>query len=124
VKKQYEIMVLDDEEIVCENLEKYFKKKDFIVEAFTESQKALDRLKEKKFDVVITDLKMAGPDGIDVLVYLKSQDTDTQVIIITGYADMESRLAAEYKNAFSYLLKPFKMDELERLVMKAAKKSR
>ena len=116
-------MVLDDEPIVCEKLDKHFKKMDFNVEVFTESEKALARLKEKHFHVVITDLKMAGPDGIDVLVYIKTQNVATQVIIITGYPDIESRLAAEYKKAYSYILKPFKMEKLESLVVKAAKKA-
>lgn len=124
MKEKYEIMVLDDEPIVCERLQNHLQKKGFSVETFTHSSKALDRFKEKKFDVVITDLKMAGPDGIDVLVSVKGSNHATQVIVITGYPDFESKVAAEYKEAFEYVLKPFKLEEIERLTLKAARKAR
>jgi CheY-like chemotaxis protein len=53
-----EVLVLDDELIVCERLKDYLERKEISVEIFTESQKALERLKEKTFDVIITDVKM------------------------------------------------------------------
>jgi DNA-binding NtrC family response regulator len=123
VKDNIEVLILDDESIVCERLENHLTKKEYLVETFTQSQLALERLKEKEFDVVVTDLKMAGPGGVDVLVSIKDQDVATQVIIITGYPDFETRLAADYKDAFDYIPKPFKLEEIERKIAKAAKKA-
>jgi len=119
-----EVLVLDDEKIVCERLKDYLQKKGYSVETFTQSSKALERLQEKTFDVVVTDLKMPGPDGISVLVSIKELNVATQVIIITGYPDIESMIAAETKEAFHYITKPFKLPELESLVSKAAQQVR
>ena len=82
--KQIEVLVLDDEPIVCERLKDYLEKKDILVETFTESIQALKRIEEKSFDVIITDLKMEGPTGIDVLVAVKKIAARAEVIIITG----------------------------------------
>ena len=119
-----EVLVLDDEEVVCERLKSSLEKKDYLVETYTESPKAIDRLSEKRFDVVITDVKMKGPSGLDVLHFIKRQDPGTQVIIITGYGSMENIREAEYGGAFEFINKPFTSSAMEDLVRRAAKKSR
>ena len=119
-----DVLVLDDEEVVCERLKSSLEKKDYLVETFTESQKALDRLSQKRFDVVITDVKMKGPTGLDVLHFIKRQDPGTQVIIITGYGSMENIREAEYGGAFEFINKPFTSSAMEDLVRRAAKKAR
>ncbi len=91
------------------------------MEVFTDSQKALQRLEEKNFQVVVTDLKMSGPSGLDVLRYLKDNKPDTKAIIITGYATIERAREAEFLNA-QFVTKPFKLEEIVKLVDKAAKK--
>ena len=68
-----EILILDDEMIVCERLKEHLEKKGFRVEIFNDSQKAIDRLGEKTFAVVVTDLKMKGPSGLDVLQFVRRQ---------------------------------------------------
>jgi DNA-binding NtrC family response regulator len=124
VKQDIEVMVLDDESIVCERLQNYLEKKGMSVETFTESRKALDRLKEKKFDVVVTDMKMEGPTGMDVLLTIKQLEYDSEVIIITGYGTYETMREAEAVGVFEYIGKPFKMSDMHNLVKKAAKKAR
>ena len=124
MSQQVEVLVLDDEAIVCERLADYLTKKGMSVETFTESPKALDRLKEKAFDVVITDMKMEGPTGIDVLLAAKSGSSGPEVIIITAYARMETLREAEAARAFRYIAKPFKMSDMYALVKKAARRSR
>ena len=122
--KQIEVLVLDDEPIVCERLEDYLKKKGMYVETFNQSQKALERLEEKTFDVIITDMKMQGPSGMDVLVTVRKKSYKSEVIIITGYGSFETIREAEYVGAFDYISKPFQMAEIFNLVKKAAKKAR
>jgi DNA-binding NtrC family response regulator len=123
MNRSVEVLVLDDEVIVCERLKDYLEKKDISVEIFTESQKAIDRLKEKSFDVIITDVKMQGPTGIDVLTIVKKGSYKSEVIVITGYSSVETLRQAEYIGAFAFIAKPFQMSDIYQLVKKAAKKS-
>ena len=124
MNQQVAVMVLDDEAIVCERLRDYLEKKGMSVEAFTNSQKAVDRLQEKAFDVVITDMKMEGPTGIDVLLAARSASSRPEVIIITAYASMDTLRDAEAVGAFRYIAKPFKMSDMYALVKKAARRAR
>ncbi len=120
MKKDIFVMVLDDEPIVGERLRPVLEKRGFQVETFTESQKALERLQEKNFHVLVTDLKMSGPSGMDVLRYLKDRHPDTRAIVITGYATIERAREAQYLNA-KFVTKPFKLDHIAKLVAEAAK---
>ena len=122
--KLIQVLVLDDEIIVCERLKDYLEKKEMSVEVFTESQKALERLKEKTFDVIITDVKMQAPTGIDVLSTVKKEAYKSEVIVITGYSSIETLRQAEFIGAFEFIAKPFQMSEIYNLVRKAAKKAR
>jgi DNA-binding NtrC family response regulator len=119
-----EVMVLDDEAIVCERFKEHLEKIGISVEAFTESQKALDRLAQKRFDVVVTDLRMKSPDGLDVMHFVRRQGRGTEVIVITGYSSIEAAREAEYSGVFGFIDKPFRMETLTKLVKKAALKAR
>jgi len=118
------VLVLDDEPIVCQRLKEQLEKNDFYVETFTDSQAAVDRLADKRFDVVVTDLKMRGPTGLDVMHFVRRQGTGTQVVIITGYGSSEAMREAEFSGAFEFIPKPFQMEALTRVVTKAAAKGR
>ena len=104
-----EVLVLDDEPVVSERLKDHLEKRGYRVESFTDSQQAVDRLSAKRFDVVITDLKMTGPTGLDVLRFVRDQSHGTQVIIITGYGSMDAARLAEFGGAFEFVHKPFNM---------------
>ena len=121
MKKDISAMVLDDEPIVGERLQPVLEKEGFQVEVFTDSQKALKRLEEKNFQILVTDLKMSGPTGMDVLKYIKDHERDTEAIMITGYATIERAREAEILDA-KFVTKPFKLDQIVKLVNKAAKK--
>jgi DNA-binding NtrC family response regulator len=118
-----DVMVLDDEFTVCERLKDFLEKKGMKVETFVDSGTAVERLAHKRFHVVVTDLKMKGPTGIDVLVAVKSQNLPTQVIIVTGYRTIEATRAAECVGAYGFLDKPFHLDQLHSMIKKAAKKA-
>jgi DNA-binding NtrC family response regulator len=121
MKKNISVMVLDDEPIVGERLRPVLEREGYEVEVFTESQKALNRLAEKNFQVLVTDLKMSGPSGLDVLKFLKDQAMETKAIVITGYATIERAREAEILDA-EFVTKPFKLEQIVKLVDKAAKK--
>jgi DNA-binding NtrC family response regulator len=124
VSRETEVLVLDDEPIVGERLRDYLQKRGMSVEVFTSSEKALERLKEKVFHVVVTDIKMAKPDGIDVLVTVKRSAPGCEVIMITGYGSFETVRDAEAVGAFDYICKPFKLEDVYKKVAKAAAKAR
>ncbi len=121
---QIEVMVLDDEEVVGERLADYLTKRGMSVETFTSSRQALDRLKEKTFDVIVSDIKMEGPTGIDVLVSVKQAASPSEVILITGYGTLETLRASEAVGGFAYVLKPFKAEDIHKQVVKAARRAR
>jgi DNA-binding NtrC family response regulator len=124
VDRKLEIMVLDDEPIVCERLQDFLEKKGMSVETFTESAAAIDRLKQKIFDVIVTDIKMQGPTGINVLMEAKNQKIGAEVILITGYGSFETMHEARAIGAFDYINKPFKVEDIHKRILKAANKAR
>lgn len=115
------VMVLDDEPIVGDRLRPALEKAGFQVEVFTDSTAAIDRLKETRFNVLVTDMKMRGPSGMDVLRHIQEHAPSTKVIVITGYATIETSHEANALGAFQFIPKPFKLGDLVRLVEKAAR---
>jgi DNA-binding NtrC family response regulator len=113
------VMILDDEPIVGERLRSTLEKVQLDLETFTDPLAALRRFSEKKFDVLITDLKMKELDGIEILKRVKQISPETQVIIITGFATVEKAKEALKIGAFDFIAKPFKLSQLRDLVIKA-----
>ncbi len=112
------ILVLDDEPIVCKRLKPAFEKLGYEVESYTDSNEALTRLQQTHFHVVITDLKMEGADGIAVLEGAKQAAADTRVIVITGFATLETAKESYRKGAFDFVAKPFKLRDIIECVKK------
>jgi DNA-binding NtrC family response regulator len=123
VERATEVLVLDDEPMVGERLKDHLEKKGYRVEVFTDSELAVDRIANKRFDVVITDLKMTGPTGLDVLRFVRDRSVGTQVIVITGYGSMDTARLAEYGGAFEFVHKPFSVKTIEGLTRKAARRA-
>lgn len=123
MSKEIEVMVLDDEPIVCERIKDFLEKKGILTETYTDSESALNRIREKTFDVIVTDMKMQGRNGLDVLFEVKKAELRSEVIVITGYGPFESYFEAEAVGVFDYIMKPFKMDYLYGRIKKAAKKA-
>jgi DNA-binding NtrC family response regulator len=118
MKRQVRVILLDDEPIVCERLKPALEKIGFYVEAYTESQDVIDRFSEEKFDVLVTDLKMRKPDGLDVMNFVKRQSPSTKVIIITGFATKDTAEEALEGGAVEFIAKPFKISQLRDLILK------
>jgi len=120
--KQTSILILDDEPIVSKRLAPSLEKKGYEVEAFTTSAAALARVRERRFDIVVTDLKMEGVDGMQFLTEVKEKYPDTEVIVITGFATMATAKESFNKGVFDFLAKPFKLGEIADVIAKAEKK--
>ncbi|HIJ78624.1 MAG: response regulator [Desulfobulbaceae bacterium] len=121
-KAQTTILILDDEPIVSKRLKPSLEKKGYEVETFTVSIDAMKRVREKNFDIVITDLKMEGVDGMQFLTEVKSRSPETEVIVITGFATMETAKESFRKGVFDFLAKPFKLGEIADVISRAEKK--
>jgi len=119
-----QILILDDEPIVCKRLKPALEKSGYEVETFINSAEAVLRIEDKEFDIVITDLKMEGLDGMTFLTEVKKRSPNTEVIVITGFATMETAKESYQKGVFDFVAKPFKIGEIQDVVKKADRKRR
>jgi DNA-binding NtrC family response regulator len=118
------ILVVDDEPIVGKRLKQAFGKMGFTVEAETNGAAALERLAEGAFDIVVTDLKMQGMDGMEVLTRVRELNPETRVIIITGYAEAGTADQAFRDGVFDFIAKPFRLAELKKVILRAIEEGR
>ncbi len=118
------ILIVDDEKIALRNLEHVMKKEGYVVVATQSGQNALKLLEEQQFEVVLTDLKMEKVDGMQILKRCRDLSPDTEVIMITGFATLESAVNTMKQGAFYYIAKPFKLDEVRKVVKEAVEKVR
>ncbi len=114
-----EILILDDETIVGERLKASLEKDGHNLETFTSSVEALKSLKEKNFDIVVTDIRMDDISGIEILEQVRKKSLRTKVIMITGYATLEVARESLTKGAFDFIAKPFKIKEIRKAIEKA-----
>jgi DNA-binding NtrC family response regulator len=120
MEKKLQIMIIDDEPIVGKRLKQALTKFGIDVEVFEDSEIAVNRLTEKNFDIVVTDIRMETIDGIQILERVLERSDNTRVIIITGYATVEVAQEALVKGAFDFIAKPFKPNDLRAVINKAA----
>ncbi len=119
-----EVLVLDDEPIVGSRIKPSLEKAGYRVEIMTDSQKAMEKIKQKRFDIVVTDFKMSRVSGLDLLRAQKELWPDTEVIIITGYATLETAREAMQSGVYDFMAKPFRLQELKEVVGRAAESIR
>jgi DNA-binding NtrC family response regulator len=110
------ILVIDDEPIVGERLKASLELAGFMVDAFVSSQDALNNLKQKSYDILVTDLKMKPPDGLEILRAAKQHLPDIKAVVITGFATKQLAADAFSAGAVHFLAKPFKMSHLTKLL--------
>jgi two-component system response regulator PilR (NtrC family) len=121
------ILVVDDEQSMRDFLAIYLRRAGHQVATATGGKQALDQLREKRFDLVVTDLRMPGElDGLGILRAIKAESPDAtiapEVIVMTAYASAETALSAMKQGAYDYLTKPFKLDEIEAVIARALEK--
>lgn len=118
-KRAIKVLITDDDANLRDLLEEAVKDWGFEVRVAKDGEDALERLKAERCDIVITDLKMPGMGGIKLLEKIKEYDKDILVIVITGYATIETAVKAIDAGAYDYITKPFRLDELM-VIMKNA----
>jgi len=118
------ILVVDDEKVALNNLVYILKKEDYEVTCTQSGPRAISLLEEQEFDLVLTDLKMEKVDGMQILKRSKELQPDTEVVMITGYATVDSAISAMKAGAYHYVAKPFKLDEVRKVTKEALEKKR
>lgn len=115
-----EVLVLDDEPVVCTRLKPALEKEGYTVEVFTDSRQARDRIAEHRFDIVVTDLKMSGIDGMQLYRFVRETWPDAKVLIITGFATVDVTQEALQEGVQAVIAKPFKIADLKDAIGKLA----
>ena len=116
------IMVIDDEKIVGAMAQRSLEQEGYEVETFLNGESAPARLQEKSFDVVITDLKMKGIDGLEILRTVKKLYPQTVVIMITAFANLDVAIEALRDDVHDFFPKPVKIKDLKASIKKALEK--
>ncbi len=116
------IWIAEDDDEFREILRDALTRENRAIRVFQNGQEVLDALKKGVFDLLLTDLMMPEVDGIQLLHEVKSRHPDSIVVIMTGYASLDSAIHAIRGGAYDYIRKPFKLDELEVLIQNACEK--
>jgi len=124
MENRIKLLIVDDEKIAIKNLEHVLKKEGYEIKTTSSGQNALKLLSRYDFDIVLTDLKMEKVDGMQILKRCKETNPDLEVIMITGYATVETAIEAMKHGAYHYIAKPFKLDEVRKVVREASEKVR
>ncbi|HEY3490006.1 MAG TPA: response regulator [Candidatus Deferrimicrobiaceae bacterium] len=107
------VLIVDDDEAVCEVLATYLRPKGYRIKVVHTGRGAIEALKAKPPEVTILDLRLQDISGQEVQKYIHSHHLDTEVIVITGFASLDTALDAIKLGAFDYIVKPFKLGEIE-----------
>jgi DNA-binding NtrC family response regulator len=118
-KSKINILVVDDERGLCAGVEEALQREGYTVDAASDADSALKLAGRRLYNLVITDVKMPGLDGMELLRQVKARSRDTQFILMTAFATVESAVAAMKEGAYDYLPKPLDMKRLRALVLKA-----
>lgn len=120
MSKSLEVLLLDDEPIVGRRLKPALDKIGCQVEVFEDPREAVARIDQKEFDIVVTDIRMDGMDGLQVFEHVQKKWPRTKVIMITGYAKIDLAREAMGKGVFDFIAKPFRPDDLRQIIANAA----
>ncbi len=118
------VLVVDDEQDIRDGCERIISRMGCEVHKASRGDQALEMLEEKKYSVILLDMKMPGMDGLEVLQHIMKKDDEIIVIVITGYATVETAIKAMKLGAYDFIPKPFKTDQLRIVVGRALEKQR
>ncbi len=118
-RSKIDLLVVDDEEGFRETVYRYFHRAGYNVEQAEDAEEALNRASQKQFDVAVVDIHMPNISGLELLKRLRSDESELQVIMLTGGGTIENAVEAMRHGAYDYLTKPAKLSELDVLIQKA-----
>ncbi|MFH0822449.1 MAG: sigma-54 dependent transcriptional regulator [Pseudomonadota bacterium] len=122
MNKPARLLIVDDEEMALTNLAHILKKQGYEIVTADSGPKGLELVRAGRFDVVLTDLRMEKVDGMRILEETRRLHPDTEVLMITGYATVDSAIEAMKKGAYHYIAKPYRIEEVRKVVAEAVEK--
>lgn len=117
-----QILVVDDDPDTCALIADILQDDGYSVYPCLSGERAMDALKRRRFDLLLTDIKMPRITGIDLLLHVRRMELDTEVILMTAYASLKTAVQALRGEAFDYLVKPFSLNDLRQRVREALDK--
>ncbi|HEV3198199.1 MAG TPA: sigma-54 dependent transcriptional regulator [Bryobacteraceae bacterium] len=124
IKTKGRILIVDDELVVRDSLGKWFTSEGYMAKPAGGAREALEVIQQTEFDIALIDIKMPGMDGMELQTRLREADPDLTVIIMTGYASVDTAVQALKHGAYDYITKPVDPDELSHLVANALEHKR
>lgn len=121
MRQGIEILIVDDDKALLGVLRSVLEAEGHGVEAVPSAYEALPRLEQRRYDLVLVDLKMRRMNGMELLEHERLRERGTRMVIMTAYPTVESAVQAMRQGAFDYLVKPFKLTELRAIVERAAR---
>jgi DNA-binding NtrC family response regulator len=122
VRSQIRLAIIEDEQISGLRLQEHLDEMGYAVDLFFEGNAFLEAFLASPHDLVITDMKMPGLSGMDILRRVKARHRETEVVVITGYASIDSAIEAVRAGAFHYLTKPIRLAEFDNLISRIVEK--
>ena len=101
------ILVVDDEKLICEQLQRSYSDCGYTVDIAVSGENALDRLKTGDIDLIVTDIRLPGMSGVELTMQVRDSFPDIPVIVITGHAAIDSAIHVLKRGASDYIIKPF-----------------
>ena len=122
--KDKTMLLVEDEDFLREILREFFEDRGYEVVAAGSGEEALEVISNKKFQIGLFDLKLPGMDGIELARRARENDPDMLVLIMTGYPSEESVRKAAESGVYDYIVKPFHLEELEKIIEQVMKEWR
>ncbi len=118
----FNLLIVDDDRDLLSVLENLFTGENYSVETSSDGAEALEKCRQNTYDIVITDIMMPGMTGLELLIEIKKICPETLVILITGFASLETAIKAIREGAYDYITKPFKLEQIKVVVRNASEK--
>ena len=118
------VLVVDDEKVIRDILAEFLTMEGYVVRSVEDGEKALSELRIRPYDMVISDLKMPGLSGLELLEAITEEKLNVLTVIMTGFGTVETAIEAMKKGAYDYILKPFKVEEVVHIVQRGLERQR
>ena len=107
-----ELIIIDDDQPFRERLCRSMEKRGFSVESYSDSRESIERISRKNFDYAIVDMRLEDGSGLEIIKYIKKNNPDTKSLLLTGYGNIATAVAAIKSGAIDYLPKPAEVDQI------------
>ncbi len=121
---QTNVLIVDDDEDMLEVISVGLEREEYRVVTALTGEEALERLKEDSFDIAVLDINLPDTNGVKILEFIRESSPETKVVMITGYASVETAVSTLKAGAYDYIKKPFKIDHLKAIIEKAIEEAR